>query len=58
MRKSLIGLTVALLAVALTACSDAAADPGAEEMRQQSDYWQIDQIEKDFHTPRRSKTST
>jgi ketosteroid isomerase-like protein len=49
MRKSLIGLMVALLAVALTACSDAAADPGAEEMRQQSDYWQIDQIEKDFH---------
>jgi ketosteroid isomerase-like protein len=49
MRKPLIGLMVAVLTVALTACGDEAADPAAEEMRQQSDYWQIDQIEKDFH---------
>src|SRR4029450_12328706 len=49
MRKPMIGLIVAVLAVALTACGDEAADPAAEEMRQQSDYWLIDQIEKDFH---------
>jgi ketosteroid isomerase-like protein len=49
MRKLLIGLMVAVLAVALTACGDEAQDPAAQEMRQQSDYWLIDQIEKDFH---------
>ena len=49
MRKLLIGLMVVVFAVALTACGGEAADPAAEEMQQQSDYWQIDQIEKDFH---------
>jgi ketosteroid isomerase-like protein len=49
MRKLLIGLMVAVFAVGLMACGDEAPDPAAEAMRQQSDYWQIDQIEKDFH---------
>jgi len=49
MRKLLIGGIVAVIVLGLVACGDDAADPAAEQARQQSDYWQIDQIEKDFH---------
>jgi ketosteroid isomerase-like protein len=49
MRKLLIGGIVAVSVLGLVACGDDAADPAAEQARAQSDYWQIDQIEKDFH---------
>ena len=49
MRKLLIGGIVAGIVLGLVACGNDAADPVAEQARQQSDYWQIDQIEKDFH---------
>jgi ketosteroid isomerase-like protein len=49
MRKLLIGGIVAVIVLGLVACGDDAADPAVEQARMQSDYWQIDQIEKDFH---------
>ena len=49
MRKLLIGGIVAVIVLGLVACGDDAADPAAEQAQAQSDYWQIDQIEKDFH---------
>ena len=49
MRKLLIGGILAVIVLGLVACGDDAADPAAEQARAQSDYWQIDQIEKDFH---------
>ena len=49
MRKLLIGGIVAVIVLGLVACGDDAQDPAAEQARTQSDYWQIDQIEKDFH---------
>ncbi len=49
MRKLLIGGIVAVIVLGLVACGDDAADPAAEQARMQSDYWQIDQIEKNFH---------
>ena len=48
MRKLLIGGIVAGIVLGLVACGNDAADPAAEQARQQSDYWQIDQIEKEF----------
>jgi ketosteroid isomerase-like protein len=49
MRKLLIGGIVAVIVLGLVACGDDAQDPVAEQARMQSDYWQIDQIEKNFH---------
>jgi ketosteroid isomerase-like protein len=49
MRKLLIGGILAVIVLGLVACGDPAPDPAAEQARAQSDYWQIDQIEKDFH---------
>ena len=49
MRKLLIGGIMVVIVLGLVACGDDAADPAAEQARMQSDYWQIDQIEKDFH---------
>jgi ketosteroid isomerase-like protein len=48
MRKTFTGVVV-LMAFGFTGCGNDAPDPAAEEMRQQADYWQIDQIEKNFH---------
>ena len=49
MRKLIIGGVVTIVALALVSCGDPAPDSAAEQARLQSDYWQIDQIEKDFH---------
>jgi hypothetical protein len=49
MRKLFMAGMVAVIVLGLAACGNEATDPAAEDMRQQSDYWQIDQIEKDFH---------
>lgn len=49
MRKWLIGGIGVVMVLGLVACGDPASDPAAEKARLESDYWQIDQIEKDFH---------
>jgi hypothetical protein len=49
MRKLLMAGMVAVIVLVLAACGGPDVDPAAEQMRQQADYWQIDQIEKDFH---------
>ena len=49
MRKLMIGGIVAVIVLGLVACGNEAPDAAAEQARMQSDYWQIDQIEKDFH---------
>ena len=49
MRKLLIGGIVAVIVLGLVACGNEAPDAAADQASMQSDYWQIDQIEKDFH---------
>jgi ketosteroid isomerase-like protein len=49
MWKLFIGGIVAMIVLALAACGNEAPDAAADQARMQSDYWQIDQIEKDFH---------
>jgi ketosteroid isomerase-like protein len=49
MRKLFIGGILVVIVLALAACGDEAPDAAADQARTQSDYWQIDQIEKDFH---------
>jgi ketosteroid isomerase-like protein len=55
MRKQIISGIVAVMVLGLAACGDDAPDSAAEQTRLQSDYWQIDQIEKDFHHATTSK---
>ena len=49
MRKLIIGGIVAVIVLGFVACGNEAPDTTADQARMQSDYWQIDQIEKDFH---------
>jgi ketosteroid isomerase-like protein len=49
MRKLMLGGIVAVIVFGLVACGDDAPDSAAEQARLQSDYWQIDQIETNFH---------
>jgi ketosteroid isomerase-like protein len=49
MRRLMIGGIVAVIVLGLVACGDDAPDSAAEQARLQSDYWQIDQIETNFH---------
>ena len=54
MRKTFIGVSV-VMAFGFTGCGSDAPDPALEQMRMESDYWQIDQIEKNFHHATTSK---
>ena len=45
----LIGGIGAVIVFALVACGDPAPDPADAKARLEADYWQIDQIETDFH---------
>lgn len=49
MRRLLIGSVLGVLIVSLAACGSASGDETTAEMQQKVDYWEIDQIEKDFH---------
>src|SRR6476619_4374108 len=49
MRKLFIGGILVVIVLALAACGNEAPDAAADQARMESDYWQIDQIEKDFH---------
>jgi ketosteroid isomerase-like protein len=49
MRRLMIGGIVAVIVLGLVACGDDAPDSAAEQASLQSDYWQIDQIETNFH---------
>ncbi|HZT10017.1 MAG TPA: hypothetical protein VFB09_03190, partial [Actinomycetota bacterium] len=49
MRKLIIGGIVAVIVLGFVACGNETPDAASDQARMQSDYWQIDQIEKDFH---------
>ena len=50
MRKLLIGCAIGVLVVGLAACTDPGTSSGAEQdLQRKADYWEIDQIEKNFH---------
>jgi ketosteroid isomerase-like protein len=49
MRRLLIGGVLGVVLIALAACGRASGSDATEAMQQQADYWEIDQIEKNFH---------
>lgn len=49
MRRLLIGGALGVLMISLAACSSASGTETTDEMQRQADYWEIDQIEKNFH---------
>ena len=49
MRRLLIGGVLGVVLVSLAACGSASGDETTAEMQQKVDYWEIDQIEKNFH---------
>jgi ketosteroid isomerase-like protein len=48
-RRLLIGGVLGIVVVSLAACGSSSGDETTAEMQQKVDYWEIDQIEKDFH---------
>ncbi len=57
MRKLFIGGIVAVIVLASWPAGTTRRTRRPSRHAMQSDYWQIDQIEKNFHRPRRSRTS-
>ena len=49
MRRLLIGGTLGIVLISLAACGRASGSEATEEMQRKADFWEIDQIEKDFH---------
>jgi len=50
MRRLLIAGALGILVISLSACGGANADPASEAaLQQKADFWDIDQIEKNFH---------
>ena len=49
MRKLLIGGTVGIVLISLVACSRASGSEANEALQRKADYWEIDQIERNFH---------
>ena len=49
MRRLLIGGVLGVVIISLAACSSASGTETTEETQRQADYWEIDQIEKNFH---------
>lgn len=49
MRKLMIGGLIALMAIALAACSGSDEDPAVAEAERKADMYDIDSIEKRFH---------
>jgi ketosteroid isomerase-like protein len=48
-RKLLIGGAVGIALISLVACSRASGTEANEALQRKADYWEIDQIERNFH---------
>ena len=48
-RRLLIGGVLGVVIISLAACSSASGTETTEETQRQADFWEIDQIEKNFH---------
>ena len=50
MRRLLIAGALGIMVISLSACGGSSADAASEAaLQQKADYWEIDQIEKNFH---------
>lgn len=50
MRRLLIGCVLGALAVSLSACGGSSGDSASEQtLQRKADFWEIDQIERNFH---------
>ncbi len=49
MRKLLIGVAVGIALMSLVACSRASGTEANDALQQKADFWEIDQIERNFH---------
>ena len=49
MRKLLIGGAVGIALISLVACSRASGSEANEALQRKADFWEIDQIERNFH---------
>ena len=49
MRRLLIGGALGVMLISLTACDPASGSDATEAMQRKADFWEIDQIEKNFH---------
>ena len=49
MRRLLIGGAVGIALISLVACSRASGTEANDALQRKADYWEIDQIEKNFH---------
>jgi ketosteroid isomerase-like protein len=49
MRKCLIGGALGIVLISLVACSGASGSEANDALQRKADFWEIDQIEKNFH---------
>ena len=49
MRRLLIGGALGIVLISLAACDRASGSDATEALQRKADFWEIDQIEKDFH---------